>query len=70
MSGLKINFDQSEVLVMGVTGPEQRRIAAMLTCKLGRFPMKYPGLPVSDKELRVPDWDFLPQKVGHRVDPW
>jgi hypothetical protein len=70
MSGLKINFDKSEVLVMGVTAPEQRRIASMLNCKLGQFPMKYLGLPVSNKELRVLDWDFLPQKVGHRVDPW
>jgi hypothetical protein len=32
--------------------------------------MRNLGLPVSDKELRVSDWDFLPQKVGHRVDPW
>jgi hypothetical protein len=32
--------------------------------------MNYLGLPVSDKPLRVSDWDFLPQKVGHRVDPW
>jgi hypothetical protein len=70
MSGLKINFDKSEVLVMGITAPEQRRIASMLNYKLGQFPMKYVGLPVSDKEMRVSDWDFLPQKVGHRVDPW
>jgi hypothetical protein len=70
MSGLKINFDKSEVLTMGVSTPEQHRIAAMLNCKLGTFPMKYLGLPVSDRDLRVADWDFLPQKVGHRVDPW
>jgi hypothetical protein len=70
MSGLKINFDKSEVLVMGVTAREQRRVASMLNYKLGQFPIKYLGLPVSDKALRVSDWDFLPQKVGHRVDPW
>jgi hypothetical protein len=70
MSGLKINFDKSEVLVMGVTTQEQHRIAAMLNCKLGAFPMKYLGPPVSDRDLRVSDWDLLPQKVGHRVDPW
>jgi hypothetical protein len=60
MFGLKINFDKSEVLVMGMIVPEQRRIANMLNCKLGRFPMKYLGLLVSDKFLRVSDWDFLP----------
>jgi hypothetical protein len=70
MSGLKINFDKSEVMVMGVTTLEQHRIAAMLNYKLGAFPMKYLGLPVSDRDLRVSDWVFLPQKVGHGVDPW
>jgi hypothetical protein len=55
MSGLIINFDKSEVLVMGVTTPEQHMIVAMLNCKLGAFPMKYLGLPVSDKDLRVSD---------------
>ncbi|KAK1607583.1 hypothetical protein QYE76_031256 [Lolium multiflorum] len=32
--------------------------------------MRYLGLPVSDAPLRVADWGFLPDKVGHRVDPW
>jgi hypothetical protein len=27
-------------------------------------------MPVSDKKLLVADWDFLTEKVGHRVDPW
>jgi hypothetical protein len=31
--------------------------------------MKYFGLPVSDAPLWVDDWGFLPDKVGHRVDP-
>jgi hypothetical protein len=70
MSGLKINFDKSEVIITGVTDLEQHRVANMLNCKLGAFPMKYLGLPVSDRPLRVADWSFLPEKVGHRVDPW
>jgi hypothetical protein len=70
MSGLSINFDKSEVHVMGMKTLEQRRVANRLNCRLGQFPLKYLGLPVSDKPLRVSDWDFLPQKVGHRVDPW
>jgi hypothetical protein len=70
MSGLKINFDKSEVFVTGVTEPEQRRIAHMLNCRLGKLPMKYLGLPVSSLALRVADWEFLPEKVGHRVEPW
>jgi hypothetical protein len=37
---------------------------------LGTLPIKYLGLPVSDKSLSVADWHFLTEKVGHRVDPW
>jgi hypothetical protein len=70
MSGLKINFDKSEVFVTGVTEEEKHRVADMLNCKLGSLPMKYLGLPMSDRPLRVADWCFLPEQVGHRVDPW
>jgi hypothetical protein len=70
MSGLKINFDKSEVFVIGVTSEEKHRVANMPNCKLGLLPMKYLGLLVSDHPLRVADWCFLPKNVGHRVDPW
>jgi hypothetical protein len=37
MSGLRINFHKSDVLVLGVTPKEQHRIANLLICKLGYF---------------------------------
>jgi hypothetical protein len=70
MSGMKINFDKSDVLVTGVPDEEKRRLANLLNCKLGTCPLRYLGLPVSGGPLRVADWGFLPEKVGHRVDPW
>jgi hypothetical protein len=41
MSGLKINFDKSEVVVIGVPPDEQKLIANLLNFKLGKFPIKY-----------------------------
>jgi hypothetical protein len=70
MSGLKINFTESEALVTGVTTEEQQRIADALNCKLGAYPFRYLGFPVSDKRLSVTDWIFLTENVGHMVDPW
>ncbi|XP_051221392.1 uncharacterized protein [Lolium perenne] len=70
MSGLKINFDKSEVVVMGVSRTAQQRVANLLNCRLGKFPIKYLGLPISDRPLRVADWGFLPEIVAHRVEPW
>jgi hypothetical protein len=55
MSGLKINFSKSEVVVVGRPTGERERIANMLNCKLTSFPISYSGLPVSDKRLRVSD---------------
>jgi hypothetical protein len=69
MSGLKINFDKSEVVVMGVTPAAQQRVANLLNCCLGKFPITYLGLPISDKPLRVAYWGFLSELVGHRVEP-
>jgi hypothetical protein len=70
MSGLNINFSKSEALVIGVPEPDKLRVANMLNCRLGKFPISYLGMPVSDRKLLVADWDFLTEKVGHRVDPW
>ena len=45
LSGLKINFAKSEVIVMGVPNVEQARVANMFNCKTGSFPFTYLGYP-------------------------
>jgi hypothetical protein len=70
MSGLKINFFKSEVIVTGVSQLEQARVARMLNCKEGRFPMTYLGFPIADRKLTIADMNYLVEIVGHRVDPW
>jgi hypothetical protein len=70
MSGLKINFTKSKLVVLGVDHSEQQRIAHLLNCKLGAFPITYLGLPVSDRRLNLKDWEPLTGAVGHRVKPW
>jgi hypothetical protein len=39
ISGLKINFAKSEVVVTGVTDLERRKVADARNCKLGSLPM-------------------------------
>ena len=41
----------------------------MLNFKLDEFPIKYMGLPVSEKTVTIADWDFLPENIGDRDDP-
>jgi hypothetical protein len=69
LSGLKINFSKSEVIVTGVLQLEQARVARMFNCKEGRFPLSYLGFPIADRKLTIADMNFLVETVGHRVDP-
>jgi mannosylglycoprotein endo-beta-mannosidase len=70
LSGLKINFLKSEVIVMGAPPSEQARVAQALNCKDGKFPLTYLGFPMSDRTLTMADWEGLIGIVGHHVDPW
>ena len=55
MSGLKINFAKSEVVVTGVDDLEAMRVAHLLNCKLGSYPFNYLGLPITPDMLHAKD---------------
>ncbi|KAE8787554.1 ABC transporter G family member 37 [Hordeum vulgare] len=70
MSGLKINFDKSEVMVMGYSTSETRCIVDRLNCQLGTFPTSYLGIPISPPRLSVADLRPVVLKLQHRIEPW
>ena len=70
MSCFKINFHESEVIVMDQPEQEQRRIANLLNCKMGDFTFIYLGLPISDRKLTVEQWNFLVNKLAKKVEVW
>lgn len=70
MSGLKINYHKSEVIVFGVEQEEQMRIANMLNCKVGTLPMTYLGIPISDKNLGAKSFDGIAGKMRNKLQPW
>jgi hypothetical protein len=70
LSGLKINFLKSEVIVMGAEQDEQARVANALNCRVGSFPLTYLGFPISDRKLTIADMANLVNVVGRRVEPW
>ena len=47
MSGLKINFDKSEVIVIGGDNETDAVYTEMFGCQVGSLPMKYLGTPIS-----------------------
>ena len=69
LTRLKINFHKSEVYVFGVSQEEKERLANMLNCALGSFPMKYLGIPISYKHLSMGAFLHVTQKMKKRLDP-
>ena len=69
MSGLKINFDKSDVMVMGYSPAEALDIANRLNCRLGSFPTTYLETPISDSRLIVADLRPTVAKLQTRMEP-
>jgi hypothetical protein len=42
----------------------------MINCAIGKWPLKYLGVPVSGFKLHVVDWRKLDEKVLKRLDGW
>src|SRR3954471_14786858 len=70
MSGLKINFDKSDVMVMGYSPSESLAITNRLNCRLGSFPTSYLGTPISDSRLSAADLRPTVSKLQSRCEPW
>ena len=70
MSGLKINYHKSEIVVFGCEKDEEQRIANMLNYKVGKFPMKYLGVPISDHHSGVRSFFDIQNKMRKKLQPW
>jgi hypothetical protein len=70
LSGMKINFHKSEVIVMGADADEQARVARLLNCKQGKFPFTYLGFTMSDHKLSIADMESLVAAVGKKAALW
>ena len=73
MSGMKINYDKSDLLTMGLGEDEANCFAKVFCCKRSDFPIKYLGVPLHYMKLRRQDVqpslikslkEFLGGKVG------
>ena len=70
MSGLKINFGKSEVIMVDQDLEKSITFSEMFNCDVGKWPIKYLGVPVSGSRLRVADWLPLVEKINKRLDGW
>jgi hypothetical protein len=68
MSGLKINYSESELIPLNLSDNEDNHLAGILGYKIGCLRIKYLGVPLQWKKLRNRDCDFLINKVDKKLD--
>lgn len=67
MSGLKINFDKSKVLLVSQDQQKLVAFSDLLNCAIGGWPIKYLGVPVAGSRLHIADWIPLDEKSVKRL---
>lgn len=70
MSGLKINFSKSELIMVTEDSAKALIFSEILNCAIGSWPIKYLGVPVSGSRLHILDWLPLDGKLLKRLDGW
>ena len=70
MSGLKVNFQKSEIITVGGDEDVVNKYAEIFYFEVGSFPLKYLGMPVSYTTLRNSDWVFIVCKYLNRFEAW
>lgn len=70
VSGLKINFEKSEMIPLNISNSLASSLANQLGCKLTALPITYLGVPLHWKTLRVSDWMPLVDKIENKLQTW
>jgi len=70
MSGLKINFSKSEIILIHGDEFLNMQYADLFNCQNGSFPLKYLGAPVSPGRLHVKHWLTLVEKNEKKLATW
>jgi hypothetical protein len=55
MSGMRINFHKCDLIAINVDDENAQNVSQTLSCGLGKFPLKYLGVPLHYKKLRKED---------------
>jgi hypothetical protein len=70
MSGLKINFEKSEVLMVLSDDEKLQSYAELFNCQTGSWPIKYLGTPVCARRTTVAEMNFVESKLRKGMEGW
>jgi hypothetical protein len=70
MSAMKINYDKSDLLTIGMDEDSTNAFAKILCCKISEFPIKYLGVPLHYSKLRRTDLQPVIDKIIKMIAGW
>ena len=70
LSGMKINFDKSEMVPLNISEEDGQELARLLGCKVVKLPIMYLGVPLHWRKLSESDWLPLIEKLEKRLQSW
>ena len=70
LSGIRVNQNKTELYYLNIDRVLAEDLAHVFGCRVGQFPFKYLGLPLSYQKLKVRDWEFLIRKVEDKLQSW
>jgi hypothetical protein len=70
MSSIRINFHKCDLIAINVEDEIAQNMSQTLSCGLGKFPMKYLGVPLHYKKLRKEDLQPVIDKILKKAAGW
>ena len=70
MSGLKINFEKTEVVLIQDDVMKQKDYADLFNCQMCKWPIIYLGAPVCARRITVAEMKFLDEKLKNKMGGW
>ncbi|RHN56553.1 putative reverse transcriptase zinc-binding domain-containing protein [Medicago truncatula] len=70
MSGLKVNFNKSLLMGINISDSWLSEAASVLSCKVGKIPFLYLGLPIGGNPRRLSFWDPVVNRIKSRLSGW
>ena len=70
ISGLKVNFDKSNIYGINLEQNHLSRLVELLDCKVSGWLIPYLGLPLGRNPKTCGFWNPVIEKISRRLDGW
>jgi hypothetical protein len=70
LSGLKVNFQKSEIFCFGKAKDLEDQYKHIFGCEAGSLPFKYIGIPIHYRRLLNKEWNPVENRFQNKLGCW